>query len=83
MSGHGNWDTTLSRLDLGLGESKSAGKQAPGVQPIAVTEVEPEPSGWPSFKPRNVAIKALKIEWIENLPGGSGGGSGSGAGGGS
>jgi hypothetical protein len=74
MSGHGNWDTTLSRLDLGLGESKSAGKQAPGVQPIAVTEVEPEPSGWPSFKPRNVDIKALKIEWIENLPGGSGGG---------
>ena len=38
MSGHGNWDTTLARLDLGLGEAKPGSKLPSGVQPVAVTE---------------------------------------------
>ncbi len=78
MSGHGNWDTTLAHLDLGLDESASAAVSQPNVRTVALIEATTapanEPSDWPSFKPRTVEIRGLKIEWIENLPGGSGGG---------
>ena len=78
MSGHGNWDTTLAHLDLGLDESASAAASQPNVRTVALIEATTapanEPSDWPSFKPRTVEIRGLKIEWIENLPGGSGGG---------
>ncbi len=78
MSGHGNWDTTLARLDLGLDGPVADGAPLVTVRPVALTEAAmastTEPSTWPNFKPRNVEIRGLKIEWIENLPGGSGDG---------
>jgi len=78
MSGHGNWDTTLARLDLGLDEPVAGATPLTNVRSVALTEETlvstTEPSTWPSFKPRNVEIRGLKIEWIENLPGGSGDG---------
>ncbi|MCC6850266.1 MAG: hypothetical protein IT294_17380 [Deltaproteobacteria bacterium] len=72
MSGHGNWDATLSRLDLGSGAP--AAPASPGVRQAVATDEIVEPWRWPSFAPRNIEVKQLKIEWIENLPGGSGGG---------
>ena len=78
MSGHGNWDRTLARLDLGLDDPTPAATGPTSARAVAFSEATMastgEPSTWPIFKPRNVEIRGLKIEWIENLPGGSGDG---------